>query len=193
MKKSLIIVAVVCACAIPVIAGDESLQIQKDEIWNMAKLYKQDNQKRAVRLPAAPKAQIGRPVYRPRTKRTGNSTTQAVNAAPVAVTQPRVLNFATTTAWGTYKVSVIDPQDKPYFDVTFDSQQPVQGIVVRDTDRKMDVYTCSLPDIKVPDAPIRINYAYKPLYLLILKANVDGEIQPQIIPLYKKENTKTAQ
>jgi hypothetical protein len=191
MKKSLIIVALIFALAVTANAGEESLQAQKDEIWSMAKLYKQDNTKRSFRLPAAPKAKIGRPVYRPKTKRAGNAT--AANIAPVAQVQSRILNFSTTTAWGTYKVTVIDPQDKPYFDVTFESQQPVQEIVIRDTEKKIDAYNCSLPDIKIPDAPIRINYAYKPLYLLILKANIDGEIQPQIIPLYKKNMTKTAQ
>jgi hypothetical protein len=183
--KSLTIVALLAGVSY---AGDASLQTQKDEIWEMAKLYKLDNQKRSVRLPSAPKANIGKPIYR---VQKGNKST-----ADAQVTQdnkPRVYNFETTTAWGTYKVEAIEYPGQPYFDVTFQSPHPAQGLVIRDTTRKMDIDTKNLPDVYSPDAPLRINYAYQPIYLMILKVSVNGEIQPQIIPLYKKANVKTAE
>jgi hypothetical protein len=194
MKKSLLIV-VILFIATMLFAGDESLQLQKDEIWDMAKMYKQENENRALRLPPAPKAKITSITHR-----TGNRTkskivlqTQITQPAAAVIAKPNVYNFATTTAWGTSKVEVIEYPDKPYFDVTFDSENPVQGLVIRDSSRKMDVYTCYLNDIKTPDAPIRINYAYSPTYIMILKTNVNDEIQPQIIALYKKDVVKTAQ
>lgn len=195
MKKSLIIVALFCVCIVPIYADDDSFEIQKQQIWNVAKLYKADNAKRTMRLPAAPKANIARPVYRPRTKRTISVQVPAaaVVAAPVADLKPRVLDFSSTTAWGSFKVTVFEYPDKPYFELTFESVQPVQGLVIRDVSKKIDVLTKYLNDVKVPDEPIRINYAYRPDYVLILKANIDGEIKPQIIPLYKKNTVKTAQ
>jgi hypothetical protein len=193
MKKSLIIVALICAFAFPALAGEESLQAQKDAIWAMATLYKLDNQKRAIRLPAAPKAKIGRPIYRPRTKRASNAIAPATNAVTIDEVQSRVLNYTAITAWGTYKAEVIEYPGKPYFDVTFESEHPIQGLVIRDGPRKMDVYTVYFNDVKTPPEPIRINYAYSPTYLMILKANIDGEIQPQIIALYKKDTQKIAQ
>jgi hypothetical protein len=185
-KTSLIIVGLLSTGLL--YAGEQSLKIQKDEIWEIAKLYKQDNQKRAVRLPAAAKANIGKPIYRAYTNKTGTA------AAPVVQdNKPRVYNFETTTAWGTYKVEAIDYPGENYFDVTFESKQPIQGLVIRDMERKMDVFTCNLADVTTPDKPIRINYAYRPIYLMILKANLNDVIQPQIIPLYKKSMTKTAE
>jgi hypothetical protein len=186
MKKSfIIIVALMFAGAI--YAGDQSLQVQKDEIWEMAKLYKQDNENRAVRLPSAPKANIARPVYHARKVKSG-----AAAAVVQEDNKPRVYTFDATTAWGTYKAEVIEYPGEAYFDVTFESQQPIQGLVIRDQERKMDVYTCGLAEVTTPDKPIRINYAYKPIYLLVLKADIDDVIQPQIIPLFKRSTTKSA-
>ena len=183
--KSLIIVALLAGVSY---AGEASLQTQKDEIWEMAKLYKLDNQKRSVRLPSAPKANIGKPIYRGKKPAIGSI------AVPVGQDdKPRIYKFETTTPWGTYKVEAIEYPGKPYFDVTFDSPNPVQGLVIRDTTRKMDIDTKNLADVYTPDVPLRINYAYQPIYLLILKASVNGEIQPQIIPLYKKSMSKTAE
>jgi hypothetical protein len=192
MKKSLLIVVMLFTGTM-LLAGDESLQLQKDEIWDMAKMYKQENEKRAQRLPPAAKAVIGKILHRVSKKAQKIAPVQQAAAAVNVETKPNVYNFAATTAWGTCKAEVIEYPGKPYFDVTFDSENPVQGLVIRDNSRKMDVYTGYLSDVKAPDAPIRINYAYSPMYLMILKTNVDGEIQPQIIALYKKDVVKTAQ
>jgi|GEM_PF-1830963 hypothetical protein len=195
MKKSLLIALSILTTSL-LFAGDESLQVQKDEIWDMAKLYKQDNEARLLRLPSAPKAKIGRIIHRI-AKKVKSKTILQPQLAQAAVsnvaTKPNVYNFSVTTAWGTSKAEVIEYPGKQYFDVTFESENPVEGLVIRDNGRKMDVYTGYLSDIKAPDAPIRINYAYSPIYLMILKTNVDDNIQPQIIALYKKDVVKTAQ
>jgi len=169
-------------------AGEESLQIQKDEIWAIAKLYKKENMKRSLRLPPAPKANIANPVYKQPRKQA-----QAAAIAPAVDNQPRIYTFDTTTAWGTYKAQVTENPGKMYFDVSFESPHPVQGITIRDTSRKMDIESKNLSNVYSPEEPIRINYAYQPMYLLILKASISGEIQPQILPLYKKANVKTAE
>jgi hypothetical protein len=192
MKKLLIIVTALFVGSL-LYAGDESLQLQKDEIWDMAKMYKQENAKRAQRLPPAPKAVIGKIVHRQGRKAQKTASKQQAAAVVTVPTKPNVYNFSASTAWGNCKAEVIEYPGKQYFDVTFESENPVEGLVIRDNGRKMDVYTGYLSDIKAPDAPIRINYAYSPIYLMILKTNVDDNIQPQIIALYKKDVVKTAQ
>lgn len=190
MKKSLPI-ALLLFFTVALSAAEQSLQVQKDEIWNIARLYKQDNTKRSLRLPPAPKAKINKIIHRAYTaKKTAGAA--AVPAAAIS-TQPNVYNFSATTAWGTFNAEVIEYPGKPYFDVTFEAQHPIQGMVIRDGPRKLDIYTAYYNDIKAPDAPIRINYAYQTNYLMILKANIDGEIQPQIIALFNRNVVKSAQ
>jgi hypothetical protein len=190
MKKILFITGFIILFVSFLFAGEESLQMQKDEIWDMAKLYKADNIKRKARLSTAPNAAyIGKPIYKPQKKKIKTAAAQTTNDSND--TKPVVYNFTATTAWGTYKAEVIAYPGKPYFDVTFESPQPIEGIVIRDTGRQMNIFTKNLQDVTTPDDPIRINYAFSPIYVLILKANINDEIQPQIIPLFNKITNKT--
>ena len=98
-------------------------------------------------------------------------------------------NFDHSTVWGKYKVQVIEYPGENYFKVGFESKYPIQNVQILDGSRKNSViYNKNLNDIKKYSD--KVSYTFKPIYKLVLKADISGEIQPSIIPLYKEAKVK---
>jgi len=168
---------------ITLLNASDTLEIHKNEIIDIMQLYKLDNEKRDERLKPIKKVVIEKPVYKPKLSKKINK-----NENITKDNKPIVHDFTHTTVWGEFKVQIIEYPDKNFFKFGFDSKYPVQGVEIIDSESKNGVYNKNLNDLTMYSD--QVNYTFKPVYLMILKANINNEIQPCIIPLYKKEKVK---
>jgi hypothetical protein len=186
MKKILILAIITLFTAVGYMAAD-NMDEYRDEIWDIAKAYKFENTKRKMRLMPVVKVNVPDPVHRQSKKKA--AAVIAEDKGSIENKLPVVYDFTNSTAWGTFTVRVIETAGENSFKVSFESPYPVQNLEIIDSTTKIKVITVNLNDIN--KYTVQVNYAFKPVYVLILKANINDEIQPQIIPLYKNVNVKT--
>jgi hypothetical protein len=182
MKKPLLL-SLIFILAVPIFALD-SLEVQKEEIKDIAKTFKTDIDKRSGRIKPVPKIKIQAPKTRAGAVKAAKKPQEAKAYEPV------IYDYSHKTVWGEFKINVIEYPDKNYFKFGFESKFPVQSVEVIDNtpNKKSTLYQKNLNDIKKYSD--QVNFAYKPVYILILKADINGEIQPNIIPLYKETQVK---
>ena len=126
--------------------------------------------------------------YKPQAINTRKSKASKIDKDFKPAFVPARYDFSCKTAYGEFKVLVFEETENS-FKVSFSSEYPVQMYQLTDTATKNTTKQESIND-KL-NYSLEVNKKFEPKYVLILSMFKDDFLSQNIIPLYKKETTKT--
>jgi hypothetical protein len=126
--------------------------------------------------------------YKPQAINTKRPKASKIDKDFKPVFVPVRYDFSCKTAYGEFKVLVFEDTENS-FKVSFSSENPIQMYQLIDTATKNTTKQESLND-KL-DYSLELSKKFEAKYVLILSMFKDDFLSQNIIPLYKKETTKT--